>query len=134
MKNEAERSRVPLSLAAEEEHVDAESSSDFLMTVTSAANNANALTNIDAFETLQSIDQRSSAERPWWAKSENKMIHSLLDVRNEISNMVVPALKGKKAFIAAVFVFCKAPILSAALITSLIASTFLAEDDRGQQL
>jgi hypothetical protein len=135
MKNEAERSRVPLSLAAEEEHVDAESSSDFLMAVTSsAANNSDALTNIDAFETLQSIDQRSSAERPWWAKSENKMIHSLLDVRNEISNMVVPALKGKKAFVAAVLVFCKAPILSAALITSLIASSFLEEDDRGQQL
>jgi hypothetical protein len=62
------------------------------------------------------------------------MIHSLLDVRNEISNMVVPALKGKKAFVAAVLVFCKAPILSAALITSLIASSFLEEDDRGQQL
>ena len=56
MKNEAQRSRCrsPPSLAAQEEHVDAESSSDFLLAVTSsaAAANTDALTNNGAIETL----------------------------------------------------------------------------------
>ena len=133
MKNEAQGSRSPLSLAAEEEHVDAESSSDFLLAVTSSAANTDALTNNDAIQTLhnklQSIDQRSSSARPWWAKTENKMIRSLLDARSGISDIVAPALKGKRVFVAAVFLLCKAPIISAALIASLIGSSFLDEDD-----
>ena len=56
MKNEAQRSRCrsPPSLAAQEEHVDAESSSDFLLAVTSsaAAANTDALTKNGAIETL----------------------------------------------------------------------------------
>jgi hypothetical protein len=135
MKNEAQRSRSPPSLAAQEEHVDAESSSDFLLAVTSsaAAANTDALTNNGAIETLhnklQSIDQRSSSARPWWAKTENKMIRSLLDARNGVGNIVAPALKGRRAFVTAVILLCKAPILSAALIASLIGSGFLDEDD-----
>jgi hypothetical protein len=64
LKNEAQRSRSPTSLAAQEEHFDAESRSDFLLAVTSsaAAANTDALTNNGAIETLhnklQSIDQR----------------------------------------------------------------------------
>jgi hypothetical protein len=90
MKNEAQWSRSPPSLAAQEEHVDAESSSDFLLAVTSsaAAPNTNALTNNGAIETLhnklQSIDQRSSSARPWWAKTENKMIRSCRNLWVEV--------------------------------------------------
>jgi len=125
MKNEAQRSRSSLSLAAEEEHVDAESSADFLMAVTSSA--ANPIETLHY--KLQSIDQRSSSARPWWAKTEHKLIRSILDARNGVGNIVAPALKGKKAFVTAAFLLCKAPILSAALIASLIGSGFLGEDD-----
>jgi hypothetical protein len=135
MKNEAQRSWSPPSLAAQEEHVDAESSADFLRAVTSSAVAANTdvLTKNGVIETLhnklQSIDQRSSSARPWWAKTENKVIRSLLDARNDVGNIVVPALKGKIMFVTAVILLCKAPVLSAALIASLIGSGFLDEDD-----
>lgn len=125
MKNEAQRSRSSLSLAAEEEHVDAKSSADFLMAVTSSA--ANPIETLH--NKLQSIDQRSSSARPWWAKTEHKLIRSFLDARSGVSNIVAPALKGNKVFVTAVFLLCKAPILSAALIASLIGSGFLDEDD-----
>lgn len=121
MKNEAQWSRLPLSLAAEEEHVDAERSSDFLMAITSSAGDIDEMMNNHAIQTLQSIDQRSSSLRPWWAKTESKMIFS---VRN-----IVPALKGKKAFVVAAFFFCKAPILSAAVIVSLISCSFPDDGD-----
>lgn len=125
MKNEAQRSRSSLSLAAEEEHVDAKSSSDFLMAVSSSA--ANPIETLH--HKLQSIDQRSSSARPWWADTEHKLIRSILDVRSGVSDIVAPALKGNKVFIATVFLLCKAPILSAALIASLIGSGFLDEDE-----
>lgn len=125
MKNEAQRSRSSLSLAAEEEHVDAKSSSDFLMAVSSSA--ANPIETLH--HKLQSIDQRSYSARPWWAKTEHKLIRSILNARSGVSDIVAPALKGKKVFVTTVFLLCKAPILSAALIASLIGSGFLDEDE-----
>ncbi len=122
MKNEAQSS---LSLAAEEEHVDAKSSADFLMAITSSA--ANPIETLH--HKLQSIDQRSSSARPWWAKTEHKLIRSFLDARSGVSNIVSPALKGKTAFVTVAVLLCKVPILSAALVASLIGSGFLDEDD-----
>ena len=123
MKNEALRSLSSPSHAVTEEDIDAGSSADFLLAVTSSA--ANPIETLH--NKLQSIDQRSSSSRPWWAKTE--MTRSLLDARRGLGNIVAPAIRGKRVFVTAAVLICKAPIFSAALIASLIGSGFMDDGD-----
>ena len=140
MKSEALRSQSPLSSAAEEEKIDAEKSSEFLMKVTSSAVAFEPHREIDTIEVLHSIDRRSASRRPWWAPpcnddlSENDQSHFLTNTEDDLgpqTNVDAPlspksilSFVRKRTFATSLILLLKAPIISAVVIVALITSGF----------
>ncbi|KAL9190038.1 hypothetical protein ACHAXT_007249 [Thalassiosira profunda] len=130
MKSEAFRSRAPLSSAAEEEDVDAPTSSDFLLQVTSSAAGDDDLLEEG---TLQVLHRRSSLAQPWWVGDEGDdecdpddddgQLAQVLETGDSLQLRARHALgfARKRAVAASLILLTKAPILSAAVVVAVLA-------------
>ncbi|KAL7531967.1 hypothetical protein ACHAXR_006016 [Thalassiosira sp. AJA248-18] len=148
MRNEALRSRSPLSPAAEEENIEnAPRSSDFLLQVTSSAATAGGeeagAVHDTHLEVLHSIDRRGSSAKPWWVAVSSSSVeedhdnesdpdpdggylkgggkHLQLNARN------VLGFARKRTVATSLLLLTKAPIISAVLIAAVIASGFYSQ-------
>lgn len=111
MKVEALQSRSPLSSAAQEEDLyNAKKSSDFLMEVSTVATHTKPST--DSLEALHSIDGRVASARPWWAENDND--------QNDGAENKMP-YSTQKTRLVAMLILAKAPVVTAAILTALIA-------------
>ena len=130
MKSEAQRSRSPLSPAAEEEDLDAPTSSDFLLQVSSSA----------AGDEVLPI---RSAVKPWWVSSSpnREADESDNNQKQTVDKPYLPEtkLKGgnliqqvnakyivgrKRAAVTSFILLLKAPILTAAVVAAVVATEF----------
>ena len=131
MKSEAKRSRSPLSPAAGEEDLDAPTSSDFLLQVSSSAAGEEVLPIL-----------RSSV-KPWWVSSSpnREADESDNSQKQTIDKPYLPEtkLKGgnliqqvnakyivgrKRAAVTSFILLLKAPILTAAVVAAVVATEF----------
>jgi hypothetical protein len=114
MKIEALQSRLPLSSAASEEDLsNVHKSSDFLMEVSSlSAVWQTSHQSRDPVEALQSIDNRVSSDRPWWAGVED---YQYPDDKEEILSCV------KKSRLLIALLLAKAPVITATALAAVIA-------------
>ena len=122
MKSEAQRSRSPLSPAAEEEDLDAPTSSEFLLEVSSSAAGDKAL------------PIRSSV-KPWWVSSSTDMEEDESDSsqKQTVSKPYLPLIQQvhakyivgrKRAAVTSFILLLKAPILTAAVVAAVVATEF----------
>ena len=131
MKSEAQRSRSPLSPAAEEEDLDAPTSSDFLLQVSSSA----------AGDEVLPISR--SSVKPWWVSSSTNREADESDTsqKQTVDKLYIPEtkLKGsnliqqvnakyvlgrKRAAVTSFILLLKAPILTAAVVAAVVATEF----------
>ena len=131
MKSEAKRSRSPLSPAAGEEDLDAPTSSDFLLQVSSSAAGEEVLPIL-----------RSSV-KPWWVSSSpnREADESDNNQKQTVDKPYLPEtkLKGgnliqqvnakyivgrKRAAVTSFILLLKAPILTAAVVAAVVATEF----------
>ena len=129
MKSESQRSRAPLSPAAEEEDLDAPTSSDFLLQVSSSAAGDEVLP-------ITSV-------KPWWVSSSTNREEDESDISQKhiVDKLYLPEtkLKGgnliqqvnakyivgrKRAAVTSFILLLKAPILTAAVVAAVVATEF----------
>ena len=117
MRVEALQARAPMSSAADEEHLDAPTSSEFLLQVTSsAAGEGNPL-------------NRDAITQPWWVSSIKRENAKKSDTHKTGKLLAQPTtlkrryiIGKKRAVVTSLVLFLKAPILSAAFAASVIAT------------
>ena len=126
MKSEAKRSRSPLSPAAGEEDLDAPTSSDFLLQVSSSAAGDEVLpirpwwvsssTNIEEDES--DISQKQTVVKPYLPETK-------LKGGNLIQQVNAKYIVGRKrAAVTSFILLLKAPILTAAVVAAVVATEF----------
>ena len=156
MRNEALRSRSPLSSAAAEENIEsAPTSSDFLLKVTSSAAGEEDASNepLDAIAVdndthhvgvLHSIDRRASSAKPWWIvaspgeedrmeitnlRADEEGLSITRNLGGRLSSQNILGFAKKRVMATSLLLLSKAPILSAWCIAALIGGLYLFDDE-----